>query len=396
MFEYRTQPWKTLYLAYTILSIAFIRLPFWFVISALPWYCPRRSWNMTRTIVTWGMQAFVSSIFAVGAFDHANPEKEIKNVELGLVWVEGVPTDFIRGDIASIAEANSVAPARIHGYWCGKRDAIGNPGQSASPGEKVLYYLHGGCYVMSSGSPKAVGGVIIRDILKHGAEVFDRAFSLDYRLASAAPFEAANAFPAQLIDALSGFHYLTKTLGFAPENIIVVGDSAGGHLVITLTRYLARESFPSLRSPRGIILLAPSCDWACTHDASPTASMKINASADFCGMFFTSGYTAAALRGTFPEDEVSSNAWYSPASLKIDTVGLFSNFPPTCIIAGGADQTVDGMRTFRDRLLVDNEPGKVLYSEYPDGFHDFLFATFHEPERTQALEEIADWVKGLF
>ncbi|OJA12801.1 hypothetical protein AZE42_05831 [Rhizopogon vesiculosus] len=156
---------------------------------------------MTRTVVTWGMQAFVSSVFAVGAFDHANPEKEIKNVELGLVWVEGVPTDFIRGDIASMAEANSVAPARIHGYWYGKRDAIGNPGQSASPGEKVLYYLHGGCYVMSSGSPKAVGGVIIRDILKHGAEVFDRAFSLDYRLASAAPFEAANAFPAQLIDA---------------------------------------------------------------------------------------------------------------------------------------------------------------------------------------------------
>ena len=98
---------------------------------------------MTRTVVTWFMQALLSGIFAVGAFDQAKPEEKINNVRLGRVWVEGVPADFVRGDIASIAEANNVAPARIHGYWYGKRDAAGNPGQSASPGEKVLYYFHG-------------------------------------------------------------------------------------------------------------------------------------------------------------------------------------------------------------------------------------------------------------
>jgi acetyl esterase/lipase len=237
---------------------------------------------------------------------------------------------------------------------------------------------------------------IVGGILEHTTEVFDRAFSLDYRLASATPFEAANAFPAQLLDALSGFYYLTQTLGFEPENIIIGGDSAGGHLVITLARYLIRESFQKLRVPRGIILLSPSCDWTCTHDASSIASIKTNAAVDYCGMIFTSGYTATALRGTFPEDEVSSNAWYSPASLKINTSRLFSNFPPTCIIAGGADQTVDGMRTFRDRLLADNEASTVLYREYPDAFHDFILDIFHEPERTQALEEIAGWVKELF
>ncbi|KAG0702256.1 alpha/beta-hydrolase [Suillus ampliporus] len=396
MFEYRTQPWKTLYLAYTVLSVVFVRLPFCFVISAVPWCRPRRSWNMTRTIAAWGLQVSTTSLFALGAFRSANPEEEIKNAELGLVWVDGVPTDFIRGDIASLAKANSVGPLRIHGYWYGKRDAAGNVGQCASPGEKVLFCFHGGGYVMGSGSPKALTASITHGILQHCTEVFDRAFSLDYRIASAAPFEAANAFPAQLIDALSGLHYLTQTLGFTAENIIVAGDSAGGHLSIALCRYLIRESFPSLPVPRGTILLAPSCDWACTHDYSPTASMKTNASADFCGIFFASGYTAKALRGTLPEDEVSSNAWLSPSSLKINASGLFSNFPPTCIIAGGADQSVDGMRTFRDRLLADNEASKVLYREYPDGFHDFVHASYHEPERTQALEEIAGFVKGLF
>ncbi|KAG0699435.1 hypothetical protein DFH29DRAFT_781653, partial [Suillus ampliporus] len=69
-----------------------------------------------------------------------------------------------------------------------------------------------------------------------------------------------NGFPAQLVDALSGLYYLTQTLGFAAENIIVVGDSAGGHLAITLCRYLICESFPLFPVPRGTILLAPSCD----------------------------------------------------------------------------------------------------------------------------------------
>ena len=143
MFEYRAQPWKTLYIAYTLLSVVFVRLPLWLVISALPWYRPRRSWNVTRTIVTWLLQVTISTIFAIGPFDRAKPDERTKDVKLGLVWVEGVPTDFIRGDIASIAEANNVAPARVHGYWYGKRDAAGHPGQSASPGEKVFYYFHG-------------------------------------------------------------------------------------------------------------------------------------------------------------------------------------------------------------------------------------------------------------
>ncbi|KAG0702258.1 alpha/beta-hydrolase [Suillus ampliporus] len=396
MFEYRTQPWKTLYLTYTVLSVVFVRLPFWFIISAVPSYRPRRSWNMTRTIAAWGLQVFTTGLFALGAFDRANPEEETKNAALGLVWVDGVPADFIRGDIASLAKANNVGPVRIHGYWHGKRDTAGNVGQRAYPGEKLLLIFHGGGYVMGSGSPKAITAPITDGILQHCSEVCDRAFSLDYRLTSAAPFEAANAFPAQLIDALSGLYYLTQTLGFAAENIVVAGDSSGGHLAIALCRYLIREAFPSLHVPRGIVLLAPSCDWACTHDDSPTASMKTNAPADYVGIFFTSGYTAKALRGTLPEDEVSSNAWISPSSLKINTSGMFSNFPPTCIIASGADQTVDGMRTFRDRLLAANDASKVLYREYPDGFHDFIHASYHEPERTQALEEIAGFVKGLF
>ncbi|KAJ9091609.1 hypothetical protein QFC21_007149 [Naganishia friedmannii] len=46
------------------------------------------------------------------------------------------------------------------------------------------------------------------------------------------------AFPACLLDALAGYLFLTRDLGFEPSNIILMGDSAGGNLALALARYL--------------------------------------------------------------------------------------------------------------------------------------------------------------
>lgn len=45
------------------------------------------------------------------------------------------------------------------------------------------------------------------------------------------------AFPAQLLDLVASYAYLLSR-GFAAENITMVGDSSGGHLVLALSRYL--------------------------------------------------------------------------------------------------------------------------------------------------------------
>ena len=49
---------------------------------------------------------------------------------------------------------------------------------------------------------------------------------------------AESAFPAQLLDLAAAYAYLL-TLGFAAHNIVMAGDSSGGHLVLALSRYLA-------------------------------------------------------------------------------------------------------------------------------------------------------------
>ena len=72
---------------------------------------------------------------------------------------------------------------------------------------------------------------------------------------------APAAYPAQLLDLAAGYAYLLS-LGFLPENITLLGDSSGGHLVLGLTRYLAEldQANPELKvgMPGTIMLVSVS------------------------------------------------------------------------------------------------------------------------------------------
>ena len=110
-----------------------------------------------------------------------------------------------------------------------------------------------------------------------------RIFALEYRLASASPFPSANAFPACLVDAIAGYRYLVEDVGFAPENIILAGDSAGGGLAFGLAYYLHKHrdtlsevSKIRLDNAGGIILISPTADWTRAGDLSPGHSMFRN------------------------------------------------------------------------------------------------------------------------
>lgn len=64
------------------------------------------------------------------------------------------------------------------------------------------------------------------------------------------------SFPAPLLDALAGYVYLTRQLGFEPRNTVLMGDSSGGHLALCLSRYLHDLGLPhpghiALTSPLG-------------------------------------------------------------------------------------------------------------------------------------------------
>jgi hypothetical protein len=49
-------------------------------------------------------------------------------------------------------------------------------------------------------------------------------------------------FPTTLLDALVGFTYLTWTVSFSPEDIIIEGNSAGDNLALALVHYLVENA----------------------------------------------------------------------------------------------------------------------------------------------------------
>ncbi|KAJ7631967.1 alpha/beta-hydrolase [Mycena polygramma] len=394
-FPFRNQPLTSLYVLYTAVSIIFLRLPFWVVISAFPSLRPRRTWSMGRTIAVYGLQAVVDAMYKIGFAPSKDPEA-FKS-QPGFACVNGIDLDMVVGHVASAAKLNNMSPATICGYWSGKTGAESTDGHPASAQERVLYVLHGGGHVSGAANPKSDNAPVTAPILDNAGGLINRAFAVEYRLCSAAPFQAANPFPANLLDVLAGYRYLVNDIGFEPKNIVVAGVSSGGHLAFDLVLYLTQSNFPSLPAPGGLLLMSPTVDWARTHDKHPSCSMIRNRSADIVDPILSNGYTARALLGALPETELATNPYLSPASLALTNPrGLFAGFPPTCITAGDAEQTLDPMKTLRDRLTADNNKEHIRYLEYIDANHSFLTLPLFEPQRSQAYSDIGRWIADVF
>ncbi|GBE78982.1 alpha/beta-hydrolase [Sparassis crispa] len=389
-FAFRHQPLHSIYLVGNILILLLVRLPLWTLANLIPSWRPRPSWSLGRVLIVSGYRAFLDIMYSTTLMGSESLEKAALSAQsLGFVWVEAAP-DFVLGEIREIADANSVEACRTGGFWYGPT-ASGEAGRKASPGEKVIYHLHGGGY-MSSVHPSNLSMITC---FKGFLEFFPhnpRIFTVEYQISSAPPFSASNPFPAALIDAVAGYRYLVETLGFLPSNVIISGDSAGGHLAFVLARYLAIHELPNLPVPGGLLLLSPTVDWAVTH-VGPNSSMWKNTRSDFVHAIFTSEYSKNALLGTLPSSSAATSPWISPASLQLKvTPGMYAGLPKTCIVAGGAEMTLDPMRTLRDRMQEDMGTRDVTYIETPDATHDFFTASWHEPERTNTLREVADWV----
>ncbi len=127
-------------------------------------------------------------------------------------------------------------------------DAGGVPGEWLRHGDVqavragTLLYLHGGAYCV--GSPATHRALTARLAQGTGVPVF----AADYRLAPEHPF------PAALDDALAAYRALRQR-----GPVVVVGDSAGGGLALSLALAL-REA--GEEQPAGLMLLSPWADMA--------------------------------------------------------------------------------------------------------------------------------------
>ncbi|KAI0340622.1 alpha/beta-hydrolase [Trametopsis cervina] len=389
-FTFRRQPFRAFYFFTNLTLLLFIRLPFWSLLYVLPSLRPRKTWSWKRSIIVQALRAFIDTLYATALPAAPVPDESTARKD-GLVWVDATP-ELVVGEVKQFAETNAVEAVKVAGYWYGARDADGQVGQKATPGEKVVYHLHGGGFVIGTAHPSGLTRPAFDGFIEHFPS-HPRVFALEYRLSSTSPFTPSNPFPAALIDAIAGYNYLVTTLGFAPSDVLVSGDSAGGLLAIWLARYLATAQLEKLPQAGALLLHSPTVDFANTH-VGPNSSMVRNARTDYVHSFIDTKYTYRALLGTLPESD-AVRTWLTPASKSLppsSLLGAFSGFPKTAIVVGGAEQTLDGVVAFRGLLETDVGAQNVWYVEARDATHDFLTLGWHEPERTEVFREVGGWL----
>jgi acetyl esterase/lipase len=109
-------------------------------------------------------------------------------------------------------------------------------------GESAVYYVHGSGYVLCSPRTHRRLASWLSRLTRLPV------FVVDYRLAP------RHRFPVAANDVRAGWDWLTGELGFAPDRLIVGGDSAGGHLAVDLLLQ------PDVTPPAGMVLMSPLFD----------------------------------------------------------------------------------------------------------------------------------------
>lgn len=182
----------------------------------------------------------------------------------------------------------------------------------------VILYLHGGGY--TCGSLEYAKGFAATLASQCGVRVFCAA----YRLAP------ENPYPAAVDDALEAYRYLLKK-GYAPRQILLCGESAGGGLIYALCLRLRQEG---LELPCGLIGISPWVDltgsgqsYETNRDNDPSLTQELLE-------FYAKCYT------TDPADPLCSPLF-----------GDLAGFPPSLLFAGGDEILLDDARALHEKLV---------------------------------------------
>jgi acetyl esterase/lipase len=224
---------------------------------------------------------------------------------------------------------------------------------AGGPGEHRVLYLHGGGYQV--GSARAYRGLLTHLSRATGAPVH----APDYRLAPEHPY------PAGAEDAHAAFRALRNS-GHGAQRIAVVGDSAGGGLVMAL---LLRLRAAGEELPGSVGLISPWLDLSCSAPA-----VTANARAD--AMLDPAWLASAANAYGGPVDAADL------CPLDADLTGL----PPMHVVAGGAELLVDDADRLVERARAAGVP--VSYRRVDGMWHDFPVLAGLLTEADTALAEL--------
>lgn len=209
---------------------------------------------------------------------------------------------------------------------------------SGNSARGTVLAFHGGAYVLG------VADLVSIPAAKDGGP---DVISVDYRLAPEHPYPAAQD------DALAVYRTLLDTVG--AEKLVVMGDSAGGGLALTLLQAVAAEGLPM---PAALVAMYPWGDLSLSGRS----------------------WTTNRGRDILVHSQVAQSAeWYAGGRALDDPLispafGSFKGFPPTYLAVGTRDLLLDDVRRIADQMTADDVDVHLdVFDGAPHGFNAVPF-----------------------
>lgn len=281
------------------------------------------------------------------------------------------------GSFGGVAAASDhVRPAPVDAVWF---PGPPPPDREAIARQKFVLHFPGGAFVLAFSHEKS-GRPIVDLLNRHlGA---DGGVWAQYRLSG----DPGARFPGAVQDAITFYRYLLS-LGAAPANILVSGDSAGGNVAVALARYLqdgqAAGGGEALPLPGGIAVFSP---WV---HVTPTAARDYDdapaARADVLHSSVLQWGADAYRPPGRPSPEVESyiSPLHHPFALSV----------PLFVQAGTAEGMYGHIRSFAEEM-ASVAGNRVLFSSTLLAPHNLPFC--HEQfGKKKELEDCLDEARGF-
>ncbi|WP_299570161.1 alpha/beta hydrolase [uncultured Williamsia sp.] len=240
--------------------------------------------------------------------------------------------------------------ARVRGEWV--RAA------ATSDARPVILYVHGSAFSICS--PATHRSLVARLSRETGLP----AFTVDYRLAP------EHRHPAASDDVAAAYRWLLA-LGYTPDDIVLAGDSAGGHLILELLSDNARAG---RTQPSAVVMMSPLIDLTLG-----LAQQRERVRRDPM-------ISAAAARALV--DHYIRDVRDDPR-LVLD-VDPAHPLPPTLIQAGGAEMLCADAEHAAE--MIRRAGGPCRLSVWPGQMHVFQAFPRLVPEANRALAEAAHFI----
>jgi acetyl esterase/lipase len=225
--------------------------------------------------------------------------------------------------------------------------------------EKLILYVHGGGYV--SGSCNDHRGFVSKFAQYTGVTTL----IFEYRLAP------EHTFPAALDDSVRIYKWLLAS-GYQPENILIAGESAGGGLCLATLLALKEKN---ITLPVAAVAISPWTDLTCSGESYKTKNRFSPAPLNSWNVF-SNHYC-----GSTP----ANHPLISPL------FGDLKGLPPVFINSGVHDELFDDGEKFS--LKAKDAGVDVTFREGIGMLHCYPLLAPMFPEATEAMNEIADFVK---